>query len=387
MKVSRAAVVRSEHRCLSVSKRPVVFVLPVRCARHQVRPEGLQGSNPPAAAHLQQRHHRRGRQSQAAHRLRSSERSSLTLFLHVLKILCSWKLTPRPAGISVSSLSDGLFVLHVPTEDNKQKVSAAASFWMNLSGRSGGLHGLPVSSQGDVILQSDHVIETLTKIAICADKINNININQGRWGAERVAPREPTSPAAVWLRWCSSTASSLHWVRGKKGPSTSRRDRSSSWPRRRTDTCLWWGERTKTLCSHENPGFTRAGGSRTRSHVRDVLRMVWVTAGVCVTGCDAFFSPPSLADGAQTELQMITAHPPPGTKWLLTSPILRSRAPTAIFTSQSDTSCHHAGGTCFQLKTNKNPAKLIDIFMFIYYIFGLILLLFKYSDFIYEAKE
>lgn len=34
--------------------------------------------------------------------------------------------------------------------------------------------------QGDVILQSDHVIETLTKIAICADKINSININQGR---------------------------------------------------------------------------------------------------------------------------------------------------------------------------------------------------------------
>lgn len=34
--------------------------------------------------------------------------------------------------------------------------------------------------QGDVVLQSDHVIETLTKIAICADKINSININQGR---------------------------------------------------------------------------------------------------------------------------------------------------------------------------------------------------------------
>uniref|UniRef100_A0A8C2ZUS5 Myosin Ic, paralog b n=1 Tax=Cyclopterus lumpus TaxID=8103 RepID=A0A8C2ZUS5_CYCLU len=56
-------------------------------------------------------------------------------------------------GISVSSLSDGLFVLHVLSEDNKQK--------------------------GDVVLQSDHVIETLTKIAICSDKINNININQG----------------------------------------------------------------------------------------------------------------------------------------------------------------------------------------------------------------
>uniref|UniRef100_A0A3Q3AVC3 Myosin Ic, paralog b n=1 Tax=Kryptolebias marmoratus TaxID=37003 RepID=A0A3Q3AVC3_KRYMA len=56
-------------------------------------------------------------------------------------------------GVSVSSLSDGLFVLHVPSDDNKQK--------------------------GDVVLQSDHVIETLTKIAICADKVNSININQG----------------------------------------------------------------------------------------------------------------------------------------------------------------------------------------------------------------
>lgn len=36
------------------------------------------------------------------------------------------------------------------------------------------------SSQGDVILQSDHVIETLTKVMICADKINSVNINQGR---------------------------------------------------------------------------------------------------------------------------------------------------------------------------------------------------------------
>ncbi|XP_066491218.1 unconventional myosin-Ic isoform X1 [Tiliqua scincoides] len=56
-------------------------------------------------------------------------------------------------GISVSSLSDSLFVLHVLREDNKQK--------------------------GDVVLQSDFVIEALTKIAICANKVNNININQG----------------------------------------------------------------------------------------------------------------------------------------------------------------------------------------------------------------
>uniref|UniRef100_A0A8C8RM37 Myosin IC n=1 Tax=Pelusios castaneus TaxID=367368 RepID=A0A8C8RM37_9SAUR len=56
-------------------------------------------------------------------------------------------------GISVSSLSDSVFVLHVRCEDNKQK--------------------------GDVVLQSDHVIETLTKIAMSADKVNNVNISQG----------------------------------------------------------------------------------------------------------------------------------------------------------------------------------------------------------------
>ncbi|XP_060115033.1 unconventional myosin-Ic [Heteronotia binoei] len=56
-------------------------------------------------------------------------------------------------GISLSSLSDNLFVLHVVQQDNKQK--------------------------GDVVLQSDFVIETLTKVAICANKVNNVNINQG----------------------------------------------------------------------------------------------------------------------------------------------------------------------------------------------------------------
>lgn len=34
--------------------------------------------------------------------------------------------------------------------------------------------------KGDVVLQSDHVIETLTKTALSADLVNNININQGR---------------------------------------------------------------------------------------------------------------------------------------------------------------------------------------------------------------
>ncbi|KAI7812507.1 unconventional myosin-Ic isoform X2 [Triplophysa rosa] len=55
-------------------------------------------------------------------------------------------------GISVSSLSDGFFVLHVPTADSKQK--------------------------GDLVLQCDHVIEAVTKLAIMADKIHNVNISQ-----------------------------------------------------------------------------------------------------------------------------------------------------------------------------------------------------------------
>lgn len=38
---------------------------------------------------------------------------------------------PPPAGISVSSLSDGLFVLHVPSDDNKQKVGKHGRITLN----------------------------------------------------------------------------------------------------------------------------------------------------------------------------------------------------------------------------------------------------------------
>ncbi|XP_029105001.1 unconventional myosin-Ic-like isoform X1 [Scleropages formosus] len=55
-------------------------------------------------------------------------------------------------GISVSSLSDGVFVLHLPFEDKKQK--------------------------GDVVLQTDHLIEALTKLAISADKVSCVNVSQ-----------------------------------------------------------------------------------------------------------------------------------------------------------------------------------------------------------------
>uniref|UniRef100_A0A8C4ILH6 Myosin-Ic n=1 Tax=Dicentrarchus labrax TaxID=13489 RepID=A0A8C4ILH6_DICLA len=56
-------------------------------------------------------------------------------------------------GISVSSLSDGMFVLHMPSEDNKQK--------------------------GDVVLQCTHVIELVTKLAMMANKVNYVNISPG----------------------------------------------------------------------------------------------------------------------------------------------------------------------------------------------------------------
>uniref|UniRef100_A0A8C7UHK4 Myosin Ic, paralog a n=1 Tax=Oncorhynchus mykiss TaxID=8022 RepID=A0A8C7UHK4_ONCMY len=55
-------------------------------------------------------------------------------------------------SISVSSLTDGFMVLHVPSEDNKQK--------------------------SDVVLQCDHVIEVVTKLATMADKKNKVNISQ-----------------------------------------------------------------------------------------------------------------------------------------------------------------------------------------------------------------
>lgn len=56
-------------------------------------------------------------------------------------------------GISVSSLCDGMVVLHMPCEDNKQK--------------------------GDVVLHCSHVIELVTKLAMMASKTNYVNISPG----------------------------------------------------------------------------------------------------------------------------------------------------------------------------------------------------------------
>uniref|UniRef100_A0A3Q3XF58 Myosin Ic, paralog b n=1 Tax=Mola mola TaxID=94237 RepID=A0A3Q3XF58_MOLML len=56
-------------------------------------------------------------------------------------------------GISVSSLSDGMIVLHMPSDDSKQK--------------------------GDAVLHCSHVIEVVTKLAMMASKVNYVNVNPG----------------------------------------------------------------------------------------------------------------------------------------------------------------------------------------------------------------
>ncbi|XP_068600565.1 unconventional myosin-Ic [Brachionichthys hirsutus] len=56
-------------------------------------------------------------------------------------------------GISLSSLSDGVVVLHVPSDDGKQK--------------------------GDVVLHCSHVIELVTKLSLMATKVNYVNISPG----------------------------------------------------------------------------------------------------------------------------------------------------------------------------------------------------------------
>ncbi|EPY87348.1 unconventional myosin-Ih [Camelus ferus] len=57
-------------------------------------------------------------------------------------------------GVSTSSLSNGIFVIHVSPEDNKQK--------------------------GDAVLQCEHIFEAVTKLAMLVKKENIVNVVQGR---------------------------------------------------------------------------------------------------------------------------------------------------------------------------------------------------------------
>lgn len=242
---------------------------------------------------------------------------------------------------------------------------------MNLLAWSWGFQGLLVYSQGDVILQSDHVIETLTKIAICADKINSININQGRWGAARAAPHKGPHSCLMMLVFLHSIKFTVG--QGKEGiidftPGSelvvAKAKNGHLSVVRQPNTFVF--AQKKTLWSHENvPVHTCGRVSGTPTHVGgplDSLSDSWHMIGriwrVFLVSISCRRPPDWTPDDNCT-------HASPGTKWLLTSPILQSRVRTAVCISQSDTSCHHTGGTCFQLKTNKNPAKLIDIFMFI----------------------
>uniref|UniRef100_A0A674APH1 Myosin IH n=1 Tax=Salmo trutta TaxID=8032 RepID=A0A674APH1_SALTR len=56
-------------------------------------------------------------------------------------------------GVSVSTLSDGIIIFHIASEDDKQK--------------------------GDLIMQCDHLFEVLTKLSVVANKQSTINVVQG----------------------------------------------------------------------------------------------------------------------------------------------------------------------------------------------------------------
>ncbi|XP_023835053.1 unconventional myosin-Ih-like [Salvelinus sp. IW2-2015] len=56
-------------------------------------------------------------------------------------------------GVSVSTLSDGVIIFHIASEDDKQK--------------------------GDLIMQCDHLFEALTKLSVVANKQSAINVVQG----------------------------------------------------------------------------------------------------------------------------------------------------------------------------------------------------------------
>ncbi|OWK61180.1 Unconventional myosin-Ih [Lonchura striata] len=82
-------------------------------------------------------------------------------------------------GISTSNLSDGIVVIHVP-EDNKQK--------------------------GDVILQCEHIFETVTKLCILANKQSLVKVVKGRRieEAQNVIPPSP-SPELLAGAFCASS--------------------------------------------------------------------------------------------------------------------------------------------------------------------------------------
>ncbi|KAF1389113.1 hypothetical protein PFLUV_G00070080 [Perca fluviatilis] len=67
-------------------------------------------------------------------------------------------------GISVSNLTDGMIVFHITCEDRKQK--------------------------GDLVIQCDHLFESLTKLAVIANKQNAIKVVQGSIKIEIQAGKE-----------------------------------------------------------------------------------------------------------------------------------------------------------------------------------------------------
>lgn len=140
---------------------------------------------------------------------------------------------------------------------------------------------------------------------------------------------------------------------GKKGSSTSRRDQSCWWPRRRTDTCLWWaapGVFISFWISEEKNSHLSAGFHPTDSF----FPSCWV-----LTSCLVFsrrlpdWTPDDGEAQESPELPVPQSH--------------RCRPRSA---SANQTPPVFTAGSCFQLKKKrKKKLKIIDLFMFIYNIF------------------
>lgn len=80
----------------------------------------------------------------------------------------------------MSSLSDGMFVLHMPCDDNKQKVQYDTTLDVFKYAAVQPVLIQLCLPQADAVLHCSHVIEVVTKLAMMASKTDYVNINPGR---------------------------------------------------------------------------------------------------------------------------------------------------------------------------------------------------------------
>ena len=113
------------------------------------------------------------------------------------KLSGSWSLDLclYSSGVSTSSLSDGILVIHVSPEDHKQKVRDGPQCPCHAtelpalqpqygrvlsSGATATRTAVSSPRQGDAILQCQHIFEAVTKLVMLVKRGNIVNVVQGR---------------------------------------------------------------------------------------------------------------------------------------------------------------------------------------------------------------